>query len=126
MLDPKISVVSTILSLVTMKDTFMVAPGRPLSLRPACGVSNLVTCLLEAARRLEELGPGPGSTVVTSTSASSLAAEQQILRLVFSRTRSSSGVAENCWLTRVSFSFVNTSTTKVPTWALASCAYSTL
>ena len=118
--------ISIKLSLETLKATLIVAAGRPLSLRPGWGESNLVTCLLDEApaRGLEELGPG--STLVTSTSASSLAEEQQILRLVFSRTRSSSRVAENVWLTRLSFNLVNTSTTKVPTWALASWANSTL
>ena len=57
--------------------------------------------------------------LVTSTVSESAATEQHTRRFVFSSTRSPSGTAENCWLTRVSFSLVNTDTWKVPTRALA-------
>ena len=76
--------------------TSSVATGRPLSMKPLSGFSNLVTVLLAGdAKLLLEVSASAGTA-------------QQIRRLVFSKTRSSSGTAVNCSTTRVSRSFVNT------------------
>ena len=75
--------------------TSSVATGRPLSMKPLSGFSNLVTVLLAGDAELLKVSASGGTA-------------QQIRRFVFSKTRSSSGTAVNCSTTRVSRSFVKT------------------